>query len=51
MTCRGCTCSSCRCCAGPGKLKFLAGSESGVGGWVNDVAPERAAARLREVAP
>jgi UDPglucose--hexose-1-phosphate uridylyltransferase len=36
---------------GPGKLKFLAGSESGVGGWVNDVAPERAAARLREVAP
>jgi UDPglucose--hexose-1-phosphate uridylyltransferase len=35
---------------GPGKLKFLAGSESGVGGWVNDVAPERAAARLREVA-
>jgi UDPglucose--hexose-1-phosphate uridylyltransferase len=36
---------------GPGKLKFLAGSESGVGGWVNDVAPEHAAARLREVAP
>ncbi len=36
---------------GPGRLKFLAGSESGVGGWVNDVAPERAAARLREVAP
>jgi UDPglucose--hexose-1-phosphate uridylyltransferase len=36
---------------GPGKLKFLAGSESGVGGWVNDVAPEGAAARLREVAP
>ena len=35
---------------GPGKLKYLAGSESGVGGWVNDVAPERAAARLREVA-
>ena len=28
-TSRGCTCSSCRCCAGPGKLKFLAGSESG----------------------
>ena len=21
----------------PGKLKYLAGSESGVGGWVNDV--------------
>jgi UDPglucose--hexose-1-phosphate uridylyltransferase len=36
---------------GPGKLKFLAGSESGVGGWINDVAPELAAARLREVAP
>ena len=36
---------------GPGRLKYLAGSESGVGGWVNDVAPERAAARLREVAP
>jgi UDPglucose--hexose-1-phosphate uridylyltransferase len=35
---------------GPGRLKYLAGSESGVGGWVNDVAPERAAARLREVA-
>jgi UDPglucose--hexose-1-phosphate uridylyltransferase len=36
---------------GPGRLKYLAGSESGVGGWVNDIAPERAAARLREVAP
>jgi UDPglucose--hexose-1-phosphate uridylyltransferase len=35
---------------GPGKLKYLAGSESGVGGWVNDVGPELAAARLREVA-
>ncbi|HEY7723521.1 MAG TPA: galactose-1-phosphate uridylyltransferase [Pedococcus sp.] len=33
----------------PGKLKYLAGSESGVGGWVNDVPPERIAARLREV--
>ena len=30
--------------------KYLAGSESGVGGWVNDVAPEAIAARLREVA-
>ena len=28
----------------------IAGSESGVGGWVNDVAPEQVAARLREVA-
>ncbi|HET8595586.1 MAG TPA: galactose-1-phosphate uridylyltransferase [Intrasporangium sp.] len=34
----------------PGKLKYLAGSESGVGGWVTDVPPERQAARLREVA-
>ena len=34
----------------PGKLKYLAGSESGVGAWVNDVAPEQVAARLREVA-
>ena len=33
----------------PGKLKYLAGSESGVGGWVNDVPPERIAERLREV--
>ena len=32
----------------PGKLKYLAGSESGVGGWVNDVPPERIAARLRQ---
>jgi UDPglucose--hexose-1-phosphate uridylyltransferase len=34
----------------PGKLKYLAGSESGVGAWVNDVTPERIATRLREVA-
>jgi UDPglucose--hexose-1-phosphate uridylyltransferase len=33
----------------PSKLKYLAGSESGVGGWVNDVTPEDIAARLREV--
>jgi len=33
----------------PGRLKYLAGSESGVAAWVNDVAPERVAARLREV--
>ena len=33
----------------PGRLKYLAGSESGVGAWVNDVAPEQVAARLREV--
>jgi UDPglucose--hexose-1-phosphate uridylyltransferase len=33
-----------------GRLKFLAGSESGMGAFVNDVPPEAAAARLREVA-
>ena len=33
----------------PGRLKYLAGSESGVGAWVNDVLPEAVAARLREV--
>lgn len=30
----------------PGTLKYLAGSESGAGVWINDVAPEVAAARL-----
>jgi UDPglucose--hexose-1-phosphate uridylyltransferase len=34
----------------PGKLKYLAGSESGMGAWVNDTTPERIAARLRAVA-
>jgi UDPglucose--hexose-1-phosphate uridylyltransferase len=34
----------------PGKLKYLAGSESGMGAWINDAVPERIAARLREVA-
>lgn len=33
-----------------GKLKFLAGSESGMSVFINDVPPERAAGRLREVA-
>lgn len=33
----------------PGKLKYLAGSESGVGGWVTDVTPETVAARLRDL--
>ncbi|MBM7790870.1 galactose-1-phosphate uridylyltransferase [Tenggerimyces flavus] len=33
----------------PDKLKYLAGSESGMGAWVNDIAPETIAARLREV--
>lgn len=31
------------------KMKYLAGSESGMGAWVNDVAPEEAAQRLRSV--
>ncbi len=33
-----------------GKLKYLAGSESGVGVWLNDTTPERIARRLRELA-
>jgi UDPglucose--hexose-1-phosphate uridylyltransferase len=33
----------------PGKLKYLAGSESGMGACANDVAPEAAAKRLREL--
>jgi UDPglucose--hexose-1-phosphate uridylyltransferase len=33
----------------PGKLKYLAGSESAMWVFVNDVAPEQAAAMLREV--
>jgi UDPglucose--hexose-1-phosphate uridylyltransferase len=32
----------------PGKLKYLAGTESGMGVWINDIAPEEAALRLRE---
>jgi UDPglucose--hexose-1-phosphate uridylyltransferase len=32
-----------------GKLKYLAGTESGMGVWINDVVPEEAARRLREV--
>lgn len=35
----------------PNKQKYLAGSESGVGGWVSDVTPESIAARLRDLAP
>jgi UDPglucose--hexose-1-phosphate uridylyltransferase len=31
----------------PGKLKYLAGTESGMGVWVSDVMPEEAAQRLR----
>lgn len=35
----------------PGKLKYLAGSEAAMGVFINDVHPEQAAARLREVTP
>jgi len=34
----------------PGKLKYLAGSESGMGAFANDVSPEAAAQRLRDLA-
>jgi UDPglucose--hexose-1-phosphate uridylyltransferase len=34
----------------PGKLKYLAGAESGMGVWINDIVPEEAAQRLRETA-
>ncbi len=34
----------------PGKLKYLAGSESGMGAWISDTTPERIADRLIEVA-
>jgi hypothetical protein len=30
------------------KLKYLAGTESGMGVWINDIVPEKAAQRLRE---
>jgi UDPglucose--hexose-1-phosphate uridylyltransferase len=30
------------------KLKYLAGTESGMGVWINDIVPEQAAQRLRE---
>lgn len=33
----------------PGKLKYLAGSESGMGAWISDTTPEKIADRLREV--
>ncbi|MCD7050327.1 galactose-1-phosphate uridylyltransferase [Rhodococcus sp. BH2-1] len=35
----------------PHRMKFLAGSESGMGAWISDTTPERIAARFREVAP
>lgn len=34
----------------PGRMKYLAGSESGVGAWINDTTPERIADRMREIA-
>ncbi len=33
----------------PGRLKYLAGSESGMGVWINDIVPDYAARQLREV--
>ena len=33
----------------PGKLKYLAGSESGMGAFANDITPEAAATRLRQL--
>lgn len=33
----------------PGKLKYLAGSESGMAAWISDTTPEKIAGRLREV--
>lgn len=35
----------------PDRLKYLAGTESGMGVFINDVAPEDTARRLREAAP
>jgi UDPglucose--hexose-1-phosphate uridylyltransferase len=32
---------------GPDKLKYQAGSESGMGAWIGDIPPEDQAARLR----
>ena len=33
----------------PDKMKFLAGSESGMGAWISDTSPETIAARLRQL--
>lgn len=33
----------------PGKLKYLAGSESGMGAWISDTSPEKIADRFRAV--
>lgn len=34
----------------PGRLKYLAGVESGMGAWISDTTPERIARRLQELA-
>lgn len=34
----------------PGRMKYLAGSESAMGAWISDTTPEIIAARLREIA-
>ena len=36
--------------AATGKLKYLAGTESGLAMWINDIVPVTAARRLREAA-
>jgi UDPglucose--hexose-1-phosphate uridylyltransferase len=33
----------------PGKLKYLAGTESGMDAFTNDIVPEVAASRLRDL--
>ena len=43
-----CTCELFSIRRAPDKLKYLAGSESGMGAFVNDVPPEQAAASLRD---
>jgi len=34
----------------PGKLKYLAGVESGMAAWISDTTPEQIATRLQQVA-
>ena len=45
----GCTCSCSRFRRAPGKLKYLAGSESGMGAFITDTNPEDVAEQLRAV--
>ncbi|MCH4159754.1 MAG: galactose-1-phosphate uridylyltransferase [Bifidobacterium sp.] len=35
----------------PNKIKYLAGSESGMGAWISDTTPEKIAARFHELGP